>query len=34
MLIQYMIGPKMVEWSMGVRYVTEAGISCTSQDGF
>ncbi len=23
MLIQYMIGPKMVEWSMGVRYVTE-----------
>jgi heat shock protein HtpX len=24
MLIQYMIGPKMVEWSMGVHYVTEA----------
>ena len=24
MLIQYMIGPKMVEWSMGVQYVTEA----------
>ncbi|MFZ3384404.1 MAG: zinc metalloprotease HtpX [Candidatus Methanoperedens sp.] len=24
MLIQYMIGPKMVEWSMGVKYVTEA----------
>jgi heat shock protein HtpX len=23
MLIQYMIGPKMVEWTMGVRYVTE-----------
>jgi heat shock protein HtpX len=23
MLIQYMIGPKMVEWSMGVRYVSE-----------
>lgn len=23
MLIQYMIGPKIVEWSMGVRYVTE-----------
>lgn len=23
MLIQYMIGPKMVEWSMGVHYVTE-----------
>ncbi len=24
MFIQYMIGPKMVEWSMGIRYVTEA----------
>jgi len=24
MLIQYMIGPAMVEWSMGVRYVSEA----------
>jgi len=24
MFIQYMIGPKMVEWSMGVKYVTEA----------
>ncbi|MDD5472590.1 MAG: zinc metalloprotease HtpX [Candidatus Methanoperedens sp.] len=23
MFIQYMIGPKMVEWSMGVRYVSE-----------
>lgn len=23
MLIQYMIGPKMVEWSMGVQYVSE-----------
>ncbi len=23
LLIQYMIGPKMVEWSMGVRYVSE-----------
>ncbi len=23
MLIQYMIGPKMVEWSMGVKYVSE-----------
>lgn len=23
MLIQYLIGPKMVEWSMGVRYVSE-----------
>jgi heat shock protein HtpX len=23
MLIQYMIGPKMVEWQMGVRYVSE-----------
>lgn len=23
MLIQYMIGPKMVEWTMGVQYVTE-----------
>jgi heat shock protein HtpX len=23
MLIQYMIGPKIVEWSMGVRYVSE-----------
>lgn len=23
MLIQYMIGPKMVEWSMGVRYIKE-----------
>jgi len=23
MLIQYLIGPKMVEWQMGVRYVTE-----------
>ncbi len=24
MFIQYMIGPKMVEWSMGVKYVNEA----------
>ena len=24
LLIQYMIGPKMVEWSMGIRYVSEA----------
>jgi len=24
MFIQYMIGPKMVEWSMGIKYVTEA----------
>ena len=24
MFIQYMIGPKMVEWSMGVHYVTES----------
>ncbi len=24
MFIQFMIGPKMVEWSMGVKYVTEA----------
>jgi len=23
-LVQYMIGPKMVEWSMGVKYVSEA----------
>ncbi len=23
LLVQYMIGPKMVEWSMGVKYVTE-----------
>jgi heat shock protein HtpX len=24
LLIQYMIGPKMVEWSMGIRYVSES----------
>jgi heat shock protein HtpX len=24
LLIQYLIGPKMVEWSMGIRYVSEA----------
>jgi len=24
MFIQYMIGPKMVEWSMGIKYVTES----------
>jgi heat shock protein HtpX len=24
MFIQYMIGPRMVEWSMGIKYVTEA----------
>ena len=23
-LVQYMIGPKMVEWSMGIRYVSES----------
>lgn len=23
LLIQYLIGPKMVEWSMGIRYVSE-----------